>query len=195
MPIIFPAPSNMPVMGSAVSRFVGRILLRATGWKLTGELPNEPKLMIALAPHTSNWDFVLALSVILGVGIRVSWLAKHSMFIWPFKGLLTRIGGIPVNRNLPEGIVEQAVESFRTHSKQIVAIMPEGTRSKVSRWKTGFLRIAYKAEVPVMTVSLDFPRKLIKIGPLVKLTGAEDVDLETVKSIIGRSRGKLVDKQ
>lgn len=188
-------PETWLPLGNRFSRWLGRSVIRLIGWRCEGELPNIPKLVIAAGPHTSNWDFVLALGAILGVGVRVSWLAKHTMFWGPLGRLWRTVGGIPVNRNLPVGLVDQVVKTFNENTSQVVAIMPEGTRRKVTRWKTGFLHIAYRAEVPVLVVSLDYSRKQFIVGPVLELTGDEEIDLASVQRYIGQSKGKRIHQQ
>ncbi len=188
-------PENWAPMGNAFTRWLGRTVFGLMGWRCEGEFPNIKQLVVAGGPHTSNWDFVLALSVIMGVGVRLSWLGKHSIFFGPFDRMWRALGGIPVDRKAPIGLVDQAVASFHQNEKQVVAIMPEGTRSKVKKWKTGFLRIAYKAEVPIMVVTIDYPTKRILLGPVLELSGNEDGDLKQVQDLIGRGSGKLVHKQ
>jgi 1-acyl-sn-glycerol-3-phosphate acyltransferase len=182
-------------MGNAFTRWLGRTVFGLMGWRCEGKLPNIKKLVVAGGPHTSNWDFVLALSVIMGVGIKLSWLGKHSIFFWPFDRMWRAVGGIPVNRHAPVGLVDQVVESFHNNDAQVVAIMPEGTRSKVKKWKTGFLRIAYNAQVPLFVVTIDYPTKRIMLGPVLELSGDENKDLKQVQELIGRGSGKLVNQQ
>lgn len=181
-------PETWKPLGNRFSRWLGRSILRLMGWRCEGELPNVKQLIMAGGPHTSNWDFVLALSCILGVGARITWLAKHSIFWGPFGRLWRAVGGLPVNRSSPVGLVDQVVQSYTDNACQVVAIMPEGTRRSGSRWKTGFLRIAYKAKVPVLMVSFDYRRKRILLGPLLTLSGEELTDLATVKTHIGRGK-------
>ncbi|MBB3169425.1 lysophospholipid acyltransferase family protein [Simiduia aestuariiviva] len=183
-------PPGWPRMGNGFTRWLGRLGLRSMGWKITGELPDARQLVIAGGPHTSNWDFVVAMFAILALGVKVSWLGKHTIFRWPFTGLWYKLGGIPVDRSAATGMVEQAVESFRVNANQIVALMPEGTRSKVDQWKTGFLRIAKGAGVPILLVGMDYPTKSIRFGDV--FTPGEDMmaDLERVKGFIQSFRGK-----
>jgi len=171
----------MPVMGNACSRFIGRILLRAMGWKLTGKFPNEPKLMIALAPHTSNWDFVVAMPVIMAVGVKVSFLMKKEAFFWPLNKLFAWWGAIPTERGEANDMVEQVAAWYGAHDQVWVAITPEGTRKKAERWKTGFLRIAYRAEIPVFLVAWDYPNKRLHCDRLFTPTGDHAADLVQIQ--------------
>ncbi len=189
-------PKAMPKAGGLVRRWLGRNLLRISGWELKGELPEEPKLVLAAAPHTSNWDFILAMFVTMALGIRLSYLMKREAFFWPFKGLFMRLGGIPIDRNAAQDLVEQIASWYREHDKVWVVITPEGTRSKVDKWKTGFLRVAEKAEVPVCLVCWDYPSKTMYVGPVWQLTGDHEQDLQAIRSYISdKFTGRYPDKQ
>ena len=177
-------PEKMPKMGNRLTRWCGRSLLRLTGWKLEGDIPNESKLIMAAAPHTSNWDFVTAASVILAIGVKLSFLMKKEAFFWPFKSLFQAIGGIPTDRQAPGGMVEQVVSWYRDHEQVWVAITPEGTRGKVNTWKSGFLRIAHAADIPILLVAWDYPSKTIRLCELVTASGDHEADVEKFKSYI-----------
>lgn len=183
-------PPGWPRMGNGFTRWLGRTGLRLMGWRCVGQVPDARQLVIAGGPHTSNWDFVVAMFAILALGVKVSWLGKHTIFRWPLTGLWLRLGGIPVDRSAATGMVEQAVDSFKTNANQIVALMPEGTRSKVEQWKTGFLRIAKGADVPVLLVGMDYPSKSIYFGDLFTVSDDMEADLARVKAFIQSFRGK-----
>lgn len=188
-------PPNAPRMGNRLTRWVGRSLLRIMGWKLRGEFPDESRLVVALAPHTSNWDFFIAFAALMATGVRVSYLMKKEAFIWPFRNFFIRWGGIPTDRQAAQDTVGQIRQWYREHSKVWVAITPEGTRSKVNRWKTGFLRIAYAAEVPVLLVTWDYPGKTMTVDRCWPLTGDIDTDLPSIQDYVnkhyqGRDPGK-----
>jgi len=180
-------PKAMPRAGGPFRRWLGRGLLRMLGWKLEGEFPEQQKLVLAAAPHTSNWDFVLAMCLIMALGVRVSYLMKKEAFIWPFGALFMRLGGIPIDRGAAEDIVDQIAGWYRDHEKVWVVITPEGTRSKVDKWKTGFLRIAERAEVPVCVVAWDYPSKCMHIGPCWETTGDHIADVEAIRSYISKN--------
>ena len=139
------------------------------------------KLVVAVAPHTSNWDFPLGLAVAFGMRIRFEWLGKHTLFRRPFSGLMKRLGGIPVNRKAPVGVVEQVLKRFEEAEWLYLVISPEGTRSRVDRWKTGFLRIAEATGVPIQLIGFDYARRLIEAGPLIRTSSNPDRDLTRVQ--------------
>ncbi|WP_320824120.1 1-acyl-sn-glycerol-3-phosphate acyltransferase [Reinekea sp.] len=166
-----PLPSSWDAFGNGFTRWLGRTILQWMGWSFSGALPDQPKLMFVVAPHTSNWDFFIGLFGMLAVGFKGHWLGKHSLFVWPIQGLMTRLGGIPVYRHAPLGMVEQVVDQFQQKTRLHLAVTPEGTRAKVGKFKNGFLRIATSAGVPVALVGFDYGEKKIVFGGLFYPTG------------------------
>ncbi|MGH7711667.1 MAG: lysophospholipid acyltransferase family protein [Gemmatimonadaceae bacterium] len=157
---------------------MGRLGLRLLGWRITGEVPDLPKFVIVVAPHTSNWDFAIAFLAYLALEIRVSWLGKHTIFRFPFGEILRAFGGIPVQRGTPQNVVERAIAEFERHDRFALALAPEGTRRRVQTWRRGFHRIALGAGVPIVAVSLDFSKQEIEIGPVLHTTGDYALDFK-----------------
>ena len=180
-------PNQVPRMGKPWMRKFGCWWLRMMGWRVAGILPNEPRLVIAGAPHTSNWDFVLAIALVLALGLRFSYLMKKEAFFWPFKGLFMKLGGIPVDRSEGGQIMEQIKQWMNEHEQCWVAMTPEGTRTQVDRYKTGFLRIAYEVRVPILLVSWNYPNKTFYIVPPPPLSGDLDLDADRVKRFLEES--------
>lgn len=145
-----------------VSRFANK-LLTLFGWKIIGDFPCERKIILAVAPHTSNWDFIVSVLVMLALNLKVTFMGKKSIFVWPLKWFLVKIGGVPVDRKHPQGVVGQMVEIFNHSERMILGLSPEGTRSKTKQWKTGFVIIAQQAKVPIVPISLDFKKKEVEI--------------------------------
>lgn len=174
-------PENMPQRGTNALQKFGRFLLRLQGWKVTGELPNERKLMVVLAPHTSNWDFIIAASLWLGLDLKLSYMMKKEAFIWPFKNFFMNIGGIPIDREKARDIVGQAVGWYKDHDAVWLGITPEGTRSRVDYWKTGFLRIAHDADVSILLVGMDAPNKEIVLDRVVRTSGNHETQAEELR--------------
>lgn len=169
----------MPKRNNRFFRGFGRFLLTTMGWKVKGELPAQKKFILALAPHTSNWDFVVGVAVMLALDIKINFLGKHSIFIWPFKGFLIRIGGIPIDRSKSHGVVEQLVQRCQHSEYFVLGIAPEGTRSKTKEWKSGFLQIAHQANIPVVPVSLHFDKKEVYLQPAQLISA--DIDNELIR--------------
>lgn len=149
-----------PKLGNSFTSFVGKFLLKLIGWKVEGPFPKDKKMVVCLAPHTSNWDFFIAIFAVLAMKLKASWMGKQQIFVWPVKTLLLKLGGIPVNRSAPGGLVQQVVDKFEQAESMIFALAPEGTRTRVDPWKNGFLRIAKQANVPVYMGYFDFERKV-----------------------------------
>lgn len=157
----------MPAGGNRLTRVLGRAFLRAWGWSLHGEIPNRPQLIIAVAPHSSNLDFLLTVGVIWSLGLKASFLAKRSLFFFPLSYLMNAFGGIPVDRNSANGVVGDMTAHFQRVPQLILGITPEGTRSKVSQMKSGFALIAQAANVPVLPAIIDYRDKIVTFKPLI----------------------------
>ena len=173
---VAPIGDRLPRQGNRLTRAIGRTLLRWTGWRFEGAVPNRDKLLAIGAPHTTAWDFALAMMAILALGVRVSWLGADWVFRFPF---MRAIGGIPVDRSVRQGMVPQAIRRFAERPKLILALTPEGSRKKVVPWKTGFYHIAAGAGVPVLMVSIDLENKLLRFGPSFEPSGDYEADMET----------------
>lgn len=170
----------LPQRGNAFSRGLGRAILRIGGFRFEGAMPNRPRFIGIVVPHTSNWDFVVMMSFALATGLRVSWLGKHTIFRGPLGRLWRWLGGIPVDRSAPQGVVEATTALFRQQPRCVLGLSPEGTRKAVTRWRTGFYHIALAAGVPILLVVLDLKRRVIGFGPLVTPTGNLEADLEAM---------------
>ncbi|KAA3664378.1 MAG: acyltransferase [Chloroflexi bacterium] len=164
-----------PSRGNRLSRAFGQTILRVTGWKLEGNIPNIPKAVYVGAPHTSNWDFPIALTYLVATGIRMSWMGKHTFVNGFLKPFWLHMGGIPIDRRAAHGVVGEMVMQFNKHSELLLGLAPEGTRSKVERWKMGFYHIAKGAGVPIVPILLDYGRKRIAIGSPIE--AVENVDV------------------
>jgi 1-acyl-sn-glycerol-3-phosphate acyltransferase len=173
----------LPQTKNRLSRWIGRTVFQSLGWQIEGEFPNQSKLIVVVAPHTSNMDFILAIAVIWGLGLRSSYLAKKSLFRFPLGFFMTLLGGIPVDRGSPQGMVEQMSEQFHARPKLVLGITPEGTRGKAGEWKRGFARIAESAQIPVLPAILNYDQKMVHFEPLItKLDNADDIVIATQQS-------------
>jgi 1-acyl-sn-glycerol-3-phosphate acyltransferase len=170
-----------PLRGNALTRGIGRLGLAILGWRFEGEVPDRPRLVIVVAPHTSNWDFLVGLFAAFSLGFHFRFLGKDSLFRPPLGWFMRWTGGISVNRKAPDGVLEAAVASFRKEAF-LLAIAPEGTRRRVDRWKTGFWRIAHEAGVPIWTVALDWSRRVVRLDPAFQTTDDREADLRVLRS-------------
>ena len=159
-------------------------LLRMFGWKFHVGVTLPDKCVICVAPHTSNWDFLLGLAAYRSIGRDANFLMKDFWFFWPLKYLIRALGGIPVYRSRKNGpsLTAQVIERFRESSYLNLAVTPEGTRSATDKWKTGFLYIAIGAGVPICLGIIDYPRKTIRIDSIFSPTGDVEADLRRVRA-------------
>ncbi len=176
-------PDCIPKRDYGMLSQFSRFAITKSGWKITGEIPEQPKLIIAVAPHTSNWDFFIGIAVMFSLNLRISFLGKASIFRWPVKSLLTAIGGIGVDRSHRHGVVGQIVQAFNENEQFVLGLAPEGTRSKTVEWRTGFLQIAKQANVPVVPVSFDFAKKEVHFHQSVLITGEISEELVEFKQV------------
>ena len=173
---------DVPRMGNALSRGMAEGVLKLMGWKVTGKFPQEKKLVYIGAPHTSNWDLVIALASMQAVGLRCSWMMKKQAFFWPLGGLFKKLGGVPIDRSAKTEITTQMADWFAAQDKAYLGITPEGTRSKVESFKRGYLRIAYDAKIPVFLVVVDGENKEVVLDKVWPLTGDIDIDNRDIKA-------------
>lgn len=145
-------------------RWLSYRIATALGWRIEGELPDVPKMVVIGAPHTSNWDFFLFLAALHHFDIKMRFLGKHSLFRFPFGFMFRKVGGIPVDRSRPGGMVGQVKAAFDREAEMILVIAPEGTRSAAPSWRSGFVEIAEAAGVPVVPAGVDGARKVLTIG-------------------------------
>ncbi|BHH83324.1 lysophospholipid acyltransferase family protein [Desulforhopalus sp. 52FAK] len=170
-------------------------VLKIFGWKAVSEDIDYSKCVLIGAPHTSNWDFPLTLLSVWALGLKFSWVAKDTLFIGPVGILLKKLGGIPVDRRLRTGFLKSMVQSFEENPKLILAIAPEGTRSKTDHWKAGFYNIATKAELDICLGYIDYPSKTVGLGPLLKPTGDVEADFIQLRDFYKDKTGRFPEKQ
>jgi len=172
---------NIPRSGNAFTRWIGTTIIKSIGWKLVGKLPDEKQIVLFGGPHTSNWDMILALATAMSVGLKFSWMMKKEAFFWPLGPLWKALGGIPIDRKAKVDVVEQMKDYLATHEKVWIGITPEGTRSKVDRYKTGYLRIAIGTDTPLFLVGIDARAKRVVLDKVWTVTHP---DIETENAAI-----------
>jgi 1-acyl-sn-glycerol-3-phosphate acyltransferase len=164
------------------ARWLARAFLRAGGWRVVGRFPDEKKLVIIAAPHSSNWDGIWGMAAKIALGVRIVVLGKAQLFWWPLGPVLRRLGAVPLDRSSPQGTVEQAIKLIRESDSIYYVLAPEGTRRKVEKWKSGFLKIAHGAGVPVLMVYFHYPQKIIGLGELFRTTGDIEADMAAIRA-------------
>lgn len=184
------ATAPLPLRGNWLTRGLARAILSLAGWRIEGELPRATKFVAIVAPHTSNWDFLLGVTAKFALGLRVSWLGKHTLFRPPFNGVLRWLGGIPVDRSAPHGVVGECVAAFNSASMLVLGLAPEGTRKGESRWRTGFYQIAAGAGVVILPVAFDYGTRAVRLLPVLYPSGDFNGDLARLMSLYRNVRGK-----
>ncbi len=177
--------SNLPRVPLAVRVFrpVARAWLWAGGWRIEGALPDIAKYVVVAAPHTTNWDLPHALSAGLVWGRRVHWMGKHTLFRWPFGGVMRWLGGVAIDRTKANNAVEQMVAWFSRQDRLVLVIPPSGTRSASVKWKTGFYHIAVGARVPIVLCFIDYRRRVIGVAKIFDPSGDFDTDMAAIQAV------------
>jgi 1-acyl-sn-glycerol-3-phosphate acyltransferase len=171
-------------------RAIARAFLRLAGWSLEGELPAARAYVLIAAPHTTNWDLLYLLACAWAFGISPSWMGKHTLFRGPLGPVMRALGGIPVERARPGGLVGQMAQAFARDPDLVLTVPPEGTRARAAHWKSGFYQIARAARVPIAMGFLDYERRRGGVGPV--LFPSEDLcgDMEVIRAFYADKRGK-----
>jgi 1-acyl-sn-glycerol-3-phosphate acyltransferase len=188
---------DTPVV-NRVMRAVSHGMMRLTGWRTEGMTPDEiaayPKFILIAAPHTSNWDFPITLMLCFVLRLRVYWMAKASLFAWPIRWLSRWLGGIPINRSASNNTVQNTIAAFAARERLAIIVAPEGTRGKVTHWKTGFYHMAHGAGVPIALAYLDFKHKTGGIGKMFIPSGDIAADMEEIQRFYAGITGKNSDQ-
>ncbi|MGQ2985124.1 1-acyl-sn-glycerol-3-phosphate acyltransferase [Flavobacterium sp.] len=166
-----------------MKKIYGFIFFRLMGWKLKGTIESGlKKCVIIVVPHTSWMDFIIGVLVRGAIGLEMHFVAKKELFRFPFGAYFRWMGGTPLNRQKKENKVDAIASIFKSREIFRLAIAPEGTRKKVTEWKTGFYYIALKADVPVVAVAFDHGKKEVVLAPPYNLTGDKETDFKILES-------------
>jgi 1-acyl-sn-glycerol-3-phosphate acyltransferase len=165
-------------MPNLISKFV---LYRMFGWKVNVSLPIYDKCIICLAPHTTNWDFILGQLFSRAEGFRSDFLMKSEWFYGPLSKMFRRMGGIPVNRDKKTSLTEQLAEAAERSKTFHLAVTPEGTRQPVDEWKKGFYFIAMKANIPILLFCVDYNNRTITCTKEIRPNGDLEAQMEEIK--------------
>jgi 1-acyl-sn-glycerol-3-phosphate acyltransferase len=158
-------------------------LLHLLGWELIGERPPYRKYVLVGAPHTSNWDFLYFYLGALGMGLKVSFMAKDSLFKGPLGFILRKMGGIPVIRSRHTNMVQQMIKAFEERDDLILLVPPSGTRQRTDYWKSGFYYIALGAGVPLVLAIMDYGKRQVGIVHTFMPSGDVKRDMEIVRRV------------
>lgn len=174
-------------MKKAICRFIYYKLL---GWKTRVSLPDCDKYIICVAPHTSNWDFVIGELFSGAVGLKSGFMMKKEWFFWPLGILFRHLGGIPVDRSRKTSLVEQTIETAKQSDTFHLAITPEGTRKRNPNWKKGFYYIALGADLPIILAAYDYREKCVTAEKVIRPSGDIDRDMREIKLYYKQFHGK-----
>lgn len=139
-------------------------IFKTLGWTLHADFPDTGKYVLIVAPHTSNWDFIVGIAAAKALKLEPRWMGKHTIFRWPIGWFFRALGGIPVRRDQALNAIEQMANLLAQSERMVLALAPEGTRVKKDHWKTGFYHIARAARVPIAMAYLDYPKKQVGLG-------------------------------
>ena len=166
------------------------LLYKRMGWTADVTEDHPDKFIICLAPHTSNWDFILGLLYSRSIGMKINFLMKKEWFFWPLGPIFKSLGGIPVYRQKKTSMTDAMAEAAKKAEQFRLCITPEGTRSKTAEWKKGFYFIALKAGLPILLYGVDYEKKLISCKKTVIPIGDVDTDMRDIKLYFKDFKGK-----
>ena len=186
---------DTPVVNTVLRTF-SVAFLKLTGWKIVGQLPADARKSVFLAaPHTSTWDLPYTLMVAFALRLNIYWMGKAQIFRWPFGPLMRWLGGVAVQREQANNLVAASVQALQTSDGPVqLVVPPEGTRSKVRYWKTGFYYIALGAQVPIVMSFMDYGNKVSGLGPAFVPTGDIEADMVAIKAFYAPFKGKNPDQ-
>ena len=187
----FPSPPpNMPRLAPSAAGDLCRWIYTSCGWRVAGEIPDAPKLVVIVAPHSTNWDVIWGLLLKVGLRLDIRFIGKRQAFFWPLGSLLRSFGGIPIDRSAAHGVVGEMAGLFAQQERLWLALAPEGTRKKVQKWKSGFWHIARKAGVPILPAYFHYPQRTIGFGPLFHPSDDLDADMAKIREFYRPWQGK-----
>jgi 1-acyl-sn-glycerol-3-phosphate acyltransferase len=183
------APASPRAAPPGLRGWLAGALLRLLGWRLAVTWPDAPRCIIIVYPHTSNWDFLVGYLAKVAAGVPGQWIGKDTIFRWPVAGLLRRMGGIPVNRREPSGLIRRLAAEFEQRPSLWLVMAPEGTRSRGEHLKSGFYRLALSAGVPVGLAVMDWGRRVLTLQTYLTLSGEEASDLARIREVYAGATG------
>ena len=170
-------------------QFLGRVILGSFGWQVTGNIPNEKRIIFVGAPHTSNWDFIFGIAALFALNLNLKWLGKNSIFVPFLSPIFKWLGGIPVNRENPGLLIDEIVKIIQKEKGLAIGIAPEGSRKKVEKWKSRFLRIADQTKSKILLFSIDAPSKTINIDKFFEPCGNNEEDIKFLMNYYKQFKG------
>ena len=187
---------KVPRRGGSIAPPIARHLFKLLGWKAVGEIPNVPKAVFLALPHTSNFDGVYAIPLILGLDLDINIMGKDSLFKYPILARFFKWAGvIPINRSKKGSVLQASIDRLKSSESLYLGLAPEGTRDYTDKWKTGFYYIADGAQVPLVPVAMDYKTKEVRFLKPVYTTGDYEKDLvkilEQYKGVVPKYPEKM----
>jgi len=186
--------NQQPRACGAFARLLGKSVIKLSGWRIEGEVPQTGNMVVIAAPHTSNWDFILLIAAAYSLGISVNWLGKNTLFGTPLGPILRFFGGIPVDRSKPNNLVQTLVAEIEHGDGINLVVPPSGTRARTDYWKSGFYRIAQSAQIPMVCGYLDYAKKEAGLGPAFLPTDLVS-DMNRIRAFYEPITGKYPEKK
>lgn len=183
-------PAAYRGVGSEIVRWICVAYLKLGGWTVHGDWPVLPKAVLVAAPHTSNWDGLNMLAAAGYYRVKLRWMGKASLTRGPFGWLIKALGCVPIDRSQSNDVVRVMADAFAASERMLLAIPPEGTRSAVREWKSGFYHIAVAAGVPILLTVLDYGTKRISLAAVVYPSGDYEADLALIRAHYAEAKGK-----
>ena len=174
-----------------IKSFCKWLLYKKWGWTLNITEDHPDKFIICLAPHTSNWDFILGLLYSRAEGMVCNFMMKKEWFFWPLGPIFKKLGGIPVYRQKHTSMTDAIAESAKASEIYHLCSTPEGTRSPNPDWKKGFYFIALKADLPILLYGIDYEKRLIQCTKTIIPSGDVENDMRNIKLYFKDFRGKI----
>lgn len=181
--------------GNYFLHLLGRLYFRLMGFKIVGDLPDVPKMVVAAAPHTTNLDGIFLVCTMWQLRIRLVWMVKKEILVGPLGWLIRALGGMAIDRSASFNTVEQAVQYIDQADEILLVVAPEGTRKKAKYWKTGFYWIAHDSNVPIMCAALDYERKVLDLTtPPIYTTGDIEADMEKIWAVFRKAKARFPER-
>jgi len=171
------------------TRLFARLVAKISGWRIDGEFPDVKKAIFIASPHTSNWDGFFMLMCAWHMGVRLSWITKHTMFRFPIGWFIRWAGGVPVDRRANHNTVDQIADQFSEADELYLAVAPSGTRARRGHWKSGFYHMSRAAKVPLILGYLDYKNKRGGCGPVIHPTGDIPADMDRIRAFYSDIEG------
>jgi len=187
---LFTTPLVSPLL-----KLVARLGLKLVGWKAVGTPPVEKNFVLVAAPHESNFDLALLLAIAFVLEFKLYWMGKDTLFTGPLGPIMRWMGGISVNRSKTNNLVEQMVLNFDEMEELVLTVTPEGTRSHVDSWKTGFYHVAKDCEMPIFLAQVDYRTKVSGVFHTYQLTDDKKKDIAAIQASYESIHAKFPETQ